>query len=328
MELLRPILLGICAAFFFATTFVLNRAMEVSGGSWIWSASLRFFFMIPFLLMVVMRRRNLKELFHVMKESPGAWVLWSTVGFGLFYAPLCFATIYSPGWLVAGTWQFTIIAGSLLAPLFFQVMQTPQGPIKIQGKIPKKGLLFSLIILVGIGFMQLEQASDLTLKELSLGIIPVVIASFAYPLGNRKMMEIVDGRLDVFQRVLGMTLASMPLWIVLSIYGFVTVGAPSVNQTFQTIIVALSSGVIATVLFFKATDMVKDDMQKMASVEATQSMEVLFALIGEMIFLSIAFPSMISWVGMLLVILGMVLHSYLSHVKKPFIISNNKENYL
>ncbi|TKC16288.1 DMT family transporter [Robertmurraya kyonggiensis] len=309
---MRSIILGLCAAFFFATTFVLNRGMEMSGGSWIWSASLRFMFMVPFLLVIVMRRKKLKQLFDVMKESPGTWLLWSIVGFGLFYGPICFATVYSPGWLVAGTWQFTIIAGSLLAPFFVETVQSANGPILMRGKIPAKGLLFSLIILVGIGLMQWEQAEQLSLKELWLGIFPVVVAAFAYPLGNRKMMSFVNGRLDVFQRVLGMTLASMPLWILLSIYGLMTVGPPSMNQTVQSLIVAISSGVIATVLFFMATDMVKDSMQKLASVEATQSMEVLFALAGEMVFLSIAFPSLLSWTGIFLVIVGMILHSYAS----------------
>lgn len=310
---MRPIILGVCAALFFATTFVLNRGMELSGGSWIWSASLRFMFMIPFLLLIVIRRGNLQELFDVMKEKPKQWFLWSFVGFGLFYAPLCFATIYSPGWLVAGTWQFTIIAGSLLAPLFFVTIQTKSGPKQVRGRIPFKGLLFSFVILIGIALMQLEQANTLTAMELSLGIVPVIIAAFAYPLGNRKMMEVVNGRLDVFQRVLGMTLASLPFWLLLSVFGVATVGFPSVSQTFQSLIVALCSGVIATVLFFKATDMVKDNMQKLASVEATQSLEVLFALLGEVVFLSIAFPSTISWIGIVLVIIGMILHSLMSH---------------
>lgn len=82
---MRPILLGLCAAFFFATTFVLNRGMELSGGSWIWSASLRFMFMVPFLLMIVIQRKNLKPLLRLMKEKPWEWILWSSVGFGLFY---------------------------------------------------------------------------------------------------------------------------------------------------------------------------------------------------------------------------------------------------
>ena len=54
-------------------------------------------------------------------------------------------------------------------------------------------------------------------------------------------------------------------------------------------------------------------MQKLGNVEATQSMEVLFALMGELLLLKAAFPSVISWTGMVLVMTGMVLHSYVSH---------------
>lgn len=272
MRNLRPIFLGICAAFFFAFTFILNRAMELSGGSWIWSASLRFIFMLPFLLLLVMSRKKLKVLLQVMREDLRTWFLWSFVGFGLFYAPLCFAAAHAPGWIIAGTWQVTIISGSLLAPLFIQTYQTPDGIIKKRGKIPMKGMSMSLIILLGIFLMQMEQAKSLAVKDFMLGIIPVIVASFAYPLGNRKMMEVCGDRLDAYQRVLGMTLASLPFWFLLSLYGLFTAGIPSKEQTMQSILVAICSGVIATILFFKATDMVKGDMQKLATVEATQSM--------------------------------------------------------
>jgi drug/metabolite transporter (DMT)-like permease len=310
---MRPILLGILAAFFFAFTFIINRSMELDGGSWIWSASLRYFFMIPFLLLLVYGRKNLKPLLIEMKKNPRSWLLWSFVGFGLFYAPICFSAAYAPGWLIASTWQMTIISGSLLAPLFFENVMTQNGPIQVKGRIPFKGMAMSLIILLGIIFMQVEQASTLTPIELLLGVIPVTIASFAYPLGNRKMMDVCGGRLDVFQRVLGMTLASMPLWIVLAIYGLITVGPPSVGQSIQSGLVAITSGVIATILFFQATDLVRGNMQKLGNVEATQSMEVLFALIGELILLKAVFPSALSWTGMILVMVGMVLHSYVSH---------------
>ncbi|MCE0739273.1 MULTISPECIES: multidrug resistance efflux transporter family protein [Bacillus] len=310
---LRPIFLGICAAFFFAFTFILNRAMELSGGSWIWSASLRFVFMLPFLLLLVMSRKKLKVLLQVMRENLRAWFLWSFVGFGLFYAPLCFAAVHAPGWIIAGTWQITIISGSLLAPLFIQTIETPDGILKKRGKIPMKGMGMSLIILLGIFFMQMEQAKSLAVKDILLGIIPVIVASFAYPLGNRKMMEICGNRLDAYQRVLGMTLASLPFWFLLSLYGLFTEGLPSKEQTMQSILVAICSGVIATILFFKATDMVKGDMQKLATVEATQSMEVLFAVIGELILLHSSFPSILSWCGMFVIMLGMIAHSYVSH---------------
>lgn len=310
---LPAILLGVLAAFFFAFTFVLNRSMEMSGGSWIWSASLRYLFMVPLLVAIVMAKKKLKPLFAIMRERPGAWLLWSFVGFGLFYAPLCWASAYSPGWLIAATWQITIISGSLLAPFFSDVVQTGNGPLRVRGTIPFKGLMMSLIILLGIIVMQIEQSKDISLSDLAYGVVPVLIASFAYPLGNRKMMDVCAGRLDAYQRVLGMTLASLPLWLVLSLYGWFTAGAPSGGQTVQAALVALFAGVIATVLFFAATDRARGNMQQLASVEATQSMEVLFALLGELLFLSIPVPSLFSWIGMFIVILGMILHSYVVH---------------
>ncbi|WP_110926190.1 DMT family transporter [Bacillus massiliglaciei] len=312
---MRPIVLGILAAFFFAFTFVLNAAMELSGGSWIWSASLRYMFMVPFLLCIVWARGNLREVFREMLSRPGKWLLWSFVGFVLFYAPLCFAASYAPGWLIAGTWQITIISGALLAPLFIEKIMTKNGPVEIRGKIAFKGLGMSFVILAGILMMQWEHAEGAALNDLWLGIIPVLAASIAYPLGNRKMMALTDGSLDAYQRVLGMTLASLPFWFLLSIYGIWKDGLPSMGQTAQSLLVAVSSGVIATVLFFKATDMVRGDMQKLASVEATQSMEVLFALAGEVIVLSIALPSSLSWAGICVVAIGMIMHSLFSHPK-------------
>ena len=289
--------------------------MESSGGSWIWSASLRFIFMVPFLLCIVIMRKNLRPLLNEMRKQPGKWMLWSFVGFGLFYAPLCFASAYSPGWLIAGTWQITIISGALLAPLFFETIHTKNGPLQIRGKIPFRGLIMSLIILFGIVLMQMEHAKQLSLENLLLGVVPILVASFAYPLGNRKMMDVCEGRLDAYQRVLGMTLASLPFWFLLSLYGLFTVGLPSGGQSLQSLLVALFSGVIATVLFFMATDMVRGNMQKLAAVEATQSMEVLFALAGELLFLSIPLPSPLSWFGIVFVIFGMILHSYISNRK-------------
>ncbi|WP_409270137.1 multidrug resistance efflux transporter family protein [Neobacillus sp. SCS-31] len=303
---MKPIVLGIASAFFFAFTFVLNRSMELSGGHWIWSASLRYFFMIPFLLLIVAGRKNLKPLWDEMKQKPGAWLLWSTVGFGLFYAPICFAAAFSPGWLIAGTWLVTIVSGSLLSPLFFE---TKDG-VRVRGRIPVKGMVMSTIILAGVAIMQLDHAKTLGTKEFLFGVVPVLIATFAYPLGNRKMMDVAGGRLDTFQRVLGMTIASLPFWLILSVYGALIADLPAKSQILQSAGVAVSSGVIATVLFFMATDLVRGDMTKMATVEATQSVEILFALGGEVLFLAAPFPSPISWAGIVLVIVGMGLHSF------------------
>ena len=188
---MRPIILGICSAFFFAFTFVLNQSMELSGGSWIWSASLRIYLYGAFSSMYRLKQKKPPTPFTGdERTSQGPWLLWSFVGFGLFYAPLCFASAYSPGWLIAGTWQITIISGALLAPLFFENVQTKDGLERQRGKVSVKGLLMSMIILLGIILMQLEHTKHISMANLWLGVIPIVIASFAYPLGNRKMMEV------------------------------------------------------------------------------------------------------------------------------------------
>src|SRR5699024_4005263 len=99
---------------FFSFAFIFNRSMELAGGSWIWSASILFFFMLPLLFLFVAFRKQINPVLLHIKTRPVAWIIWSTVGFGFFYAPLTFATIYAPGWLVAATFQLNIVAGSLL----------------------------------------------------------------------------------------------------------------------------------------------------------------------------------------------------------------------
>lgn len=308
-DILQVILIGILASLFFSSTFILNRAMDLSGGSWIWSASLRYLFTVPFLLLIVMARRNIQALFDDMKDRPLEWFIWSSVGFGLFYAPLCFAAAYGPAWLVAGTWQFTIVAGSLLVPFFYKKIETTNGIQRKRHKIPVRELVTSVFILIGVLLIQARETENIDFAKLIIGILPVLIATFAYPLGNRKMMSICEGRLDVYQRVLGMTIASIPFWLLLSFYGMVTIGLPSSGQIIQSFIVAIFSGIIATVLFFYATDKAKGNPKKLAVVEATQAGEVAFTVIGEVLFLGGLLPTGYPLMGIIIVIIGMILHS-------------------
>ncbi|MCA0987174.1 DMT family transporter [Guptibacillus algicola] len=306
---MKEIALGILSSMFFAVTFILNRSMELAGGSWMWSSSLRFLFMLPFLLLIVLMRRNIKQVFVELKKEPLRWLTWSFVGFVLFYAPLTYAATYGPGWLVAGTWQFTIVGGLLVAPLFFKVEKTSNGIVKRRHRIQMKSLAISLIILIGVLLIQQQKASDLTIVEIIIGIGPVILAAFAYPLGNRKMMELCKGKLDTFQRILGMTIASLPFWVIISGVAIVEVGLPSTSQVTQSLIVAICSGVIATTLFFIATNRVKHHQGKLATVEATQSTQILFVIAGETALLASPLPSGVALVGVMFIIVGIIVHT-------------------
>lgn len=305
----RALILGIAASFFFAFTFILNQQMNISGGSWLWSSSLRYIFMLPILLIIMIIKKQLFDVLNDIAKKPIQWITWSTIGFGLFYAPMSFASAYGASWLVAGTWQITIIAGALMSPLFFKYVETKNGVCKIRNKLPIKSLLMSSVILLGISLMQFEEARGISgLKTLS-GIIPVIVAAFAYPLGNRKMIEVCGNKFNTFQRVFGMTLCSMPFWIIISFSGVISAGLPSKEQVVQSLIVAIFSGVIATILFFKATDIVSNDTHKLAVVESTQSGEVIFTLLGGVFIFHDKIPTLIGLIGIMLVVIGMILNS-------------------
>lgn len=295
----KALFLGILGSFFFAFTFVLNRSMNLSGGYWLWNAVLRYLFTLPIMFILLLKNKKYRPVLDDIKERPIPWFLWSTVGFGLFYAPLSLASVYAESWFTAAAWQFTIVAGILLTPLFGR-------------KLPVKNLLLSCIILCGIFVMQIPQFCQSGLHGLMIPVVAIVVAAFSYPLGNRKMMKVCDDRFSAIQRVFGMTLCSIPFWLICGGEAMFREGLPSIGQAVQSLCVAIFSGVLATVLFFRATDLVRENPRQLAVIEATQSGEVIFTLLLGVIVLHDSIPSPISFVGIILIVLGMILNSLFS----------------
>ncbi len=291
----HPVLLGIAGSLFFAVTFILNRSMDLEGGSWLWSASLRFWFMAP-LLWGLLRRPEKKAVHDHIFQKPGQWLLWSTVGFGLFYAPLTYAAAYGESWLIAGLWQVTIVLGAVLAVFWGE-------------PFPRKGIMVSLMVLGGVYLLQSEigqgQETSLPLGALAA----ILLAAAAYPLGNRMMMRVCGATLSALQRIYGMTLCSLPGWALLSGTAVYFDGWFGISQAVQSFIVALSSGVIATWLFFRATDLVRQQPHALAVVEATQAGEVVFALFGGCLILGDAWPSLLGLAGLVIIVAGILFNS-------------------
>ena len=288
---------GILASFFFAFTFVLNRSMNLDGGYWLWSACLRYLFMLPMLAVLVWREHSWSQIQREILRRPKRWVLWGTVGFGFFYLPLTMASIYGQSWFVAATWQLTIVAGVLLTPLFGRA-------------VPVKNFLMSCLVLSGIFLLQLPNIRLGATENIFMPLLLILIAAVSYPLGNRKMMILSD--LTTLQRVFGMTLCSMPFWLICAVVALCHAGLPAGGQVVQSLAVALFSGVIATILFFKATDLVKRNPRQLAVIEATQSGEVLFTLLGGVLFLGDSMPDIWGLCGILIVVVGMIGNSLVS----------------
>ena len=230
-----------------------------------------------------------------------------SIGFGVFYALISFSASYAAGWVVATTWQTTILA-------------TPIVLIILGKKVPAKGVLLTGLIFTGILLVNIEHAASATGQEVLLGVLPVLIAAFAYPIGNQMVWEARqggNGRIphidhavmkDSFARVLLLTVGSIPFWIVLVLLA--SPPPPSSGQLINTALVALFSGVIATTLFLHARHLCVHPYE-IAAVDATQSLEVVFSLIGEIVILQGVFPGPIGLIGIALTITGLVAYTRL-----------------
>lgn len=301
----KLITIGSLAALFFSSTFILNRAMSLAGGHWAWTASLRFGYMLIFLVLILLVTQGKKALIEVENIFLQHWLFWiiaGSIGFGIFYALISFSASYSPGWIMATTWQTTILATPIVLIFFGR-------------KVPARGLLLIGVIFIGIVLVNIEHVSLTRPKTLIYSALPVLIAAFAYPIGNQLVWEARMGNSkriphipylileNGFARVLLLTLGSLPFWMVILL--LTAPPAPSNGQLISTALVALFSGVIATTLFLYARHLCREPYE-IAAVDATQSLEVIFSLMGEIIFLSGAWPGALGMTGVALTILGLI----------------------
>jgi len=255
-------------------------------------------------LVISGKSRILTATLSAFRRNWCFWTIAGSTGFGLFYSLLTYSASFAPGWVVATTWQSTILA-------------TPLVLFALGQRVPLKGMFFTALIFLGIVLVTVEQATAVSAKALLFGILPVVAAAFAYPLGNQLIWEARHGKGDLIPkvddpildnsigRVLIMVLGSLPFWIVLILA--VRPPAPSSGQWLNTAVVAVFSGVIATTLFYHARHQAKTPLE-LSAVDATQSTEVLFSLLGEIVFLNGAFPGLAGSLGIALSVIGLILY--------------------
>ena len=106
---------------------------------------------------------------------------------------------------------------------------------------------------------------------------------------------------------------SIPFWIILLLW--MKPPPPTTGQLVSTALVALLSGVIATTIFLYARHLCKQPSE-ISAVDATQSMEVVFSLIGEIILLKAAWPGLLGMAGIALTITGLIAYMFVQGKKQ------------
>lgn len=272
----RLICQGLVASALFSTTFVLNRAISLQGGSWEWSAALRYIetaAMLMLWLLVSKGPAYLAILGRLFVQRAGFWLVAGGVGYGVFYACCCFAANHAPGWIVAATWQGTLIATPVVLRAFGE-------------KVPLRGLVFLGLIFMGIiGLNANRLLAGVPLEQVMAGVVPLGIAAFCYPVGNQLLNRLRHNPAPLYHplqdplaAVLLMTLGALPFLIGLVIITHPP--APDMEQVAATSIIALVAGCLATPLFIHARN-TSSNPYLIAAVDATQAGEVAFTLLGE-----------------------------------------------
>ncbi len=293
--------LGLLAAALFSVTFVLNRAMSLAGGPWVWTAALRYVDTAAILSAWLLVRRGPRALGSVGRlflRRAGFWLTAGGIGFGVFYLGICYAAGHAPGWVVAATWQVTILATPLVLRGF-------------GSRVPRHGVAFAVVILLGIVLVNLHALAGAGgVARTLVRAAPVLVAAFAYPFGNQLLNRARHGGRDP-DRVLAdpaacvllMTLGSLPVFLVAVLLA--APPPPTAGQWVSTAVVALVAGCGATTLFLHARNSTTDPY-RIAAVDATQAGEVGFALLGEVALLGAPLPDAAGWLGLVAVTAGLI----------------------
>lgn len=324
----KLIALGLLASAFFSLSFVLYQLMSVQGGHWFWSASLRCVFMWLLLsLMIVIQQRGdlatLKTLWQLFCRNWRFWLLAGSIALGT-YGLLAFAADYAEGWVIAATYLFTVVASLLVLHVFGQHFSRQTVYYSV--------LVFIGVVLANVGEGLRHQAAAATptsLTPLLIGAVMALAASFCFPLGNQLVWQASQPKPtkahchnrherlltklpyigspllhNPLHKVWLMALGSLPMWLVLTLV--IRPPLPSPSQVTLSFLVALTAGVLGTSVFLFARAKATRP-QQLAAIDATQGSEIVFALLGGMLLLGTALPSLLSFVGIALVILGLTL---------------------
>ncbi|MFS0953668.1 multidrug resistance efflux transporter family protein [Enterococcus durans] len=172
--------------------------------------------------------------------------------------------------------KLPLLLEGLIAPYI-----EPDSNMKKNSRITKSESILFGIILLGIGVVEFQHLSFYNIKSMIFATLAVLTTAISHPLGNRQIIIInqSSGKLNTDERILAMLFSSFPTLLVCSSIGLIRSVFPSTSQVCSSCFIALCSGVVASYLFFLATQFVHKNLRKLAVVEAIQSLEVIFSVI-------------------------------------------------
>ncbi|WP_026348938.1 multidrug resistance efflux transporter family protein [Psychrobacter lutiphocae] len=228
--MIKLIFITLIACAFFSTTYIFNELMSDAGGHWYWSASLRYLFMFILLTIIIGFQdgwQRIKALWHIYISHWRFWTLTGSIGFGIFYAALCYAGDHVSGWVVAATFMFTVVASLFVLMAFGH-------------RFDRRFIVYAGIIFIGVVMANISEAIaganeslviDIPLLDIIIyGTLPSLLAAFSYPIGSQLVWQAsYNARVyNVQQAKQQQTLKNLTFWTVNNEFQPLTTLAPRI----------------------------------------------------------------------------------------------------
>lgn len=311
----KILIYGFLAALFFSSTFAINKWLNVEmSGHWYWTAALRYIYVFLLLNVIIVIKdgsKSLIETYTCFFKNALFFLFAGGIGFGVFYLSLCYAASFSDGWVLASTWQTTI----LFTPLILLLLGE---------KVKLKGVIYLIIMFFGVVLIN-SFAFDSINGGFFNSVIPILIAAISYPLGNTlckfacegKYKKLSVSKFDISKKpinqILLMVLGALPLIFLVGL--MVNPTNPTTYQLKYVFVISVLTGVIATYFLYKARKLAKRDNNALAFADGTQSLESPLALFWGFMLFGEQVPNIIGWTGLIFLSIGMALFYYRNYEK-------------
>lgn len=225
-EFTGVLLFGTLAPLFFSVAFVVNKVLGAQGAHWYWNASLRYFLVIPMLMLwvfhkfgwraVTQHRSGNFRVGHAPPTSANLRVAYFRAGWGSlvtvknlylqrwwdwtiagltgcvgFYLPITFVQAQPgvPAWVVASTFVLTIPMGRVIHRLFGKT-------------VPREVRASSVwVVVAGVVIINLEKHGSLSmetvvsnlLRYMAPAFLPVILAALSFAYSHEVVASLLHG---------------------------------------------------------------------------------------------------------------------------------------
>lgn len=304
----KLLLYGIFAILASMPGSLIPRALGLGGEDWLATATMRYAWSIVFLSAFVRCQQGPRvghKIISLFREHSRFWLIWALASGPFLYLPFIYAATCVPAWIIAATCRLDMLTMILVLRLFGQRV-----------KRAKAGVL--IFVFIGVVLVNIDHASGTWKAQSTWALGLLALSTVLESLSDQMMQDARWGRtgrpswIPYIKDGVG---ASVHCWLLLlyimslpqlGIMLIVHPVMPTWRQIWCTAIMAACSSIFSIAVWMKFRLSAGTSADHIALTSATPALGIVFAVGAEVWLFGGAWPSIIAFVGIGLVIGGLL----------------------